>query len=121
MKMQDQNILIIYKPSHRGIGILYAFCARGKIDTEIIDKIYKRIIDGDGYFSDIDDLNRFAFELCTFLNAPSVGLLSLERLNLELERAKNATELNEFLWEKADMIRNVDFSDSSRFLGNLFS
>ena len=105
--------------------LLYVFGNEGPVERELLEKVYceifmKEKVEGSS-FESLMQLNQYAFELCTRLNAARICLLSVQEYNSALEKSLSVEEFKNNLTEFADCIENVDKGRKTGLLGKLFT
>lgn len=134
----DETIVGIYhffQPrNHEGTlpqyYLLHVMDHRGMLDREVVNRVYKekfqREMDREqdivGPFESLDELNMYAYELASVINAPKVSLLSVSDYNLLLENAMDLNGLIYDLKNKGNILENIekDQGKKSGFFSKIF-
>lgn len=134
----DETIVGIYhffQPrAHEGAipqyYLLHILDHRGILDRDLVVRVYKekfqREVDRDqeivGPFESLDELNMYAYQLASEINAPKVSLLSVSDYNLLLENAMDLNNLIYDLKNKGNILENMekDQGKKSGFFSKIF-
>ena len=126
----EKSILTViygsYKRSgrHAGQEVMAVFNENGLIDESILDEEYLEVVNHApgileegvvGPFTDLENIQKFSFNLCQKLGNHGASLVSLEDYNELLAASYKVEDLKQKLEEKGSFIKNPEAGKSGLF------
>ena len=101
---------------------LYFFSDFGAIPEQVLDKVYENFSSQktkhNYLFESLEDIGKFAIEVCQEVMAPAVFVVSVPDYNLGLEATSDLKTFREIFKKYGSIIENPDFKEKK---GNLLS
>lgn len=131
----DSSVLVVIygpyvsNPEISGHEVISIFNDKGLVDESTLEDFYKEIINKDptvlesghiGYFSEMEDIQKFSFRICQRFGLESVSLVSVEDYNEALVDSFKADDLLMNLQNKGNIIPNPD-AGKSGFFSKIFN
>lgn len=132
---RDSSILVvIYGPylsdaDINGHEIISIFNDKGLVDESTLEDFYKELMPGQpkiletghiGYFSQMEDIQKFAFRICQRFGSESVSLVSVDDYNEALVNSFKSDDLLTNLENRGNRIENPD-AGKGGFFSKLFN
>ncbi len=134
MSRESSVLVVIYGPylnseDKNGHEVISIFNERGLIDESTLEDFYKELSGTEpkvlesgriGYFSQMEDIQKFSFRICQKLGNEAVSLVSVEDYNAVLIDSFKAEDLLENLQNVGNLIPNPD-AGKGGFFSKLFN
>jgi hypothetical protein len=137
--VNDQTLFLVSSPAahlpaiklnDEGHFIHLCFCIeQGQIDTNVLaeckDELSLEDVSFHGHnllgpFVNLAKLNQFAYLLCEKLSSEEIVMLTLQDYNKCLEHAKKSADVFDLLYEKGNILENIDQKKGKGFFKKLF-
>lgn len=134
MNRESSILVVIYGPylsneDKNGHEIIAIFNERGLIDESTLEDLYKDYVGHEpkivefghiGYFTQMEDIQKYSFRICQKLGNEAVSLVSVEDYNEVLIDSFKSEELLQKLQTLGNLIPNPD-AGKSGFFNKLFN
>lgn len=134
MSRESSALVVIYGPylndeDKNGHEVISIFNERGLIDESTLEDFYKELVGSEpkviesghiGYFSQMEEIQKFAFRICQKLGNEAVSLVSVEDYNSALIDSFKSEDLLLKLQNIGNQIPNPD-AGKGGFFSKLFN